>query len=274
MFNFYLLNFILLTTLIFFNIAIAQEPTPVTHFVEKRISPERSTAPISKQEQAFRMNEAGVAQILRGEQIEGMRKIEQALELDPNNTTIRYNLAGLYISHGRAALAIQILKAATELDDVDLSLRNRLAEAYFADNDISSATKQYEKIVSIDPKFEKALYRLGTLYGMEEKWAQAEQTLINAAKNDDDVRILTNLGSIYIVQSKYKDAVPVLEKAHSRNASFESAHGLGLAYEGLGDLEKALSFYEVALNLDSDNTEGKNSLARIKEMLSKESKSK
>lgn len=103
---------------------------------------------------------------------------------------------------------------------------------------------------------------------MTERLDEAETTLNKALRLiGDDPDILSGLGSTLVMQKKFAEAIPVLERAQQLDASSDNEVALGLAYESIKEESKALQCYRRAVALGDKDTE---LLHRIKEMEVKE----
>ncbi len=256
--------------------------TPVRQIKTERPSLSPTTPrPLTNEEKSLVLNEEAVQLTLQGEHEKAISLLEEALKLSEKNTTIRYNVAGLYLTQGKASQAVKVMEEAVLADESDLTLRNRLAEAYLASNELPSAISQYEKIVAVDPSYERALFRLGSLYGMVNQLDQAEATLRRALEVlGEDERTLNSLASVLVVKNKAAEAIPFFEKAYSKMPSAEIAMNLAFAYESLKNLKEALSYLEKAKTLSLTNTPNDPStnaiiedhIARIKKILDENKK--
>lgn len=204
-------------------------------------------------DRAIDLNEQGLSLIFQGKRKAGLEIIERALTIDPNNTTVLYNVAGLYLTKGKPQKALEAIKRACELEPTEPSFLNRLAEAYLANRKVNEAISAYEKLAEIDPGFEKTLLRLGTLYGLQRRWGKAETTLRQAMEQDQgNPRILTNLGSVLRLQGKPEAAIEVLKQAQKAESdahagamqtSADIELTLALAHEDLENHKQALEHY-------------------------------
>ncbi len=202
---------------------------------------------LPREKLAVELNEKGVELVMQGAQREGIAKIKQALAHDPANTTILYNLAGLYLAQNQSVAAMEVMEEALRLEPEEVTFLERMAESALLSNNVSVAVSSFEKLASIEKDNGEVMLKLGTLYAMEKEWAKAEESLLLAKeKLDDDKRVLKNLANVYVVQSKYELAIPLLQQVRKQELSAENDIALAMAYEGLGDLPKAVLHYENA----------------------------
>ncbi len=130
----------------------------------------------------------------------------------------------------------------------------QLAKKYYLDSDYEKAVLYYEKI------FNEARYRLRIYENYKSafielnKFKEAEKlskTLIKEYPNK--LRFLVDLGVIYGLVDRNDKKNQVFDKAIeqiNKETSYDNAFDLGLAFEKIGNLEKAL---EVYLNFESKN---------------------
>ena len=130
----------------------------------------------------------------------------------------------------------------------------QLAKKYYLDSDYEKAVLYYEKI------FKESKYRL-TIYENYKsaflelsKFKEAEKLSKNLIKeNPKKLKFLVDLGVIYGLVDRIDKKNQVFDKAIeqiNKETSFDNAFELGLAFEKIGNLEKAI---EVYLNFESKN---------------------
>ena len=134
----------------------------------------------------------------------------------------------------------------------------REAQRYFeegekaiSENRLDAASLAYEKLAQIDPKVPEVRAKLGLLYYMQNRCAEAVPQLRTALQLKPGLPNAGTLLSIcYAELSRFSEAVPGLEKAfgHSSDAKLRRLTGLQLlrSYNSLGQKEKAA---QVALEL-------------------------
>ena len=151
---------------------------------------------------------------------------------------------------------------APEMPRVHVHLGNALRR----DDRPAEATRSFQAALALDPGHRAAATNLGAIYfeaavAMDDSAFAAwhydmaagyyEQAL---AVDADYPEALNNLGSVYMMLERYRDAVDVLERVATRSPNFADVfYNLGMARYYLGDLQGAISAYERALVLAPDH---------------------
>ena len=150
---------------------------------------------------------------------------------------------------GNFAMAIQVLKRATEVDPKNKYVWNNLAAAYLGVRQNDDAIAALHKQIEINPYDEYAYNALGRAYWQERKYDDAAAAFNKQIEiNPLDKFAHAGLGSMYSEWHKYDLAAPELEKAASLmpdNAELQVS--LGDAYLNLGQDEKALTTFDHAV---------------------------
>lgn len=150
---------------------------------------------------------------------------------------------------------------------------NTIGLAYRSRNEIKQAKVFYKEALDIleklqDPSYLRTLGNVATLYNLEKKYDSATQIfqkIFNAAKLKNDVgtmlfaQINTALGLNF--QEKYAEALPVFQElsTNPRVAALEDLnnavqYGLGQAYMGVKNYEKAIPILKKCLTYKFKNT--------------------
>jgi len=130
----------------------------------------------------------------------------------------------------------------------------QLAKKYYLDSDYEKAVLYYEKI------FKESKYRLKIYENYKSaflelnRYKQAEKLIKTLIKeNPQKLNFLVDLGVIYGLTDRFDKKNQVFDKAINqinKETSYDNAFDLGLAFEKIGNTEKAL---EVYLNFESKN---------------------
>lgn len=141
-------------------------------------------------------------------------------------------------------------------DSPDLSNMLQLGNKYYAIGELGKAKKVYGEILLISPTDVPTLENLGTTlvemedyYGAEEAWILATEL----AGNESHVIRLANLIDEYIPE--HKDRIgPMLKLAIEQLGQTPGLLArLGEWYYEQGDYERAVSHYEVAIDIDPED---------------------
>ena len=129
-----------------------------------------------------------------------------------------------------------------------------LARAHFMAQQFEQAKAALARLIASEPRNAAALKLQGdTLYLLGEH-IEAEKSLLTAAGLEPtNPEPHYTLGRIYYQQSRYDDAVEHLRKVLAIDAkSYRAYDNLGLAYQGLNDVPKALANYQRAIELSTN----------------------
>ncbi len=196
----------------------------------------------------------GVAYVSAGDVITGIKWLERAAKLSPNDYRIHYRLGRAYSSAGRdqeaareldlytrlrdehknnekdvrdcaGALQNQPLPAAREVchrmfDPNDPEKLTLLAQLYGDSGAFDDALDPLKRAVQLDPKSFDAWHNLGVTYFRLQQYAKAREPLERAvALRPEFYGSVVLLGATLYMLGDDDAALPVLEKAHRLNPS-------------------------------------------------------
>ena len=157
------------------------------------------------------------------------------------------------MNSGNLAMAVELLKRATEVEPKNKYAWNALGAAYLGmrqnDNAIAALSKQIE----INPYDEYAYNALGRAYWQERKYDEAVTAFNKQIEiNPLDKYAHAGLGQMYSEWHKYAEAAAELEKAASLTPDNpELQVSLGDAYLNLGQDDKALATFDHAVEISA-----------------------
>ena len=144
--------------------------------------------------------------------------------------------------------------------------------------DYLSAVNEFEKVLILDPKHEKALLWLGWLYRRlgrehEDKKISFQKAAIDYYKKAIEVRkrasSYNELSSLYLELEMYPEAFEAADKAIEIDPDNARAwHYRGMANRFLGNFPEAKKDFEKSLELDPDNAVVEENLSIVKDILS------
>ena len=135
------------------------------------------------------------------------------------------------------------------------------------------AISYYQNALNVDPNNVEIHYNLGKMYQDLEQYQEAEQEYKTVIQLDDKhVPALNNLGYLYLDEpfNKAEDAVKLFTQAIKVKPDFVySVLNRGVAYEYLGEYDKARKDYEKALKLQTNFEPAIKGLNRLDKLQSK-----
>lgn len=162
-----------------------------------------------------------------------------------------YNNQHLAVTQSPAARAVANLAAIVAQTPNVAGARVKLAEAMVANDDLDGAIEQLQAALTIEKDNANALTDLGLIAMQRAQWTQAEAYWIKligilgaqdmASKNTALADVYYYLGSTYVEEKRYEDAVANLKKSLSIEKSSSPAHYiLSVAYSRLDlpDMQK------------------------------------
>lgn len=182
-------------------------------------------------------------------------KYRTVLVLDHKNTKALFNYG----------IALEILASIKNKENLELSKEF-----------IELSTKQFEKILDLDEKFDLAYYKLGYHYKNYSQYLKASliwkkflllsdnEELKNEVRYEIDIidsESKMEAGITYLLYKDYEKALdnllPLLDHYSNR---WNLMLLLGQAYKGLGNIEESIKFYEKGIELNSEESDLYNDL--------------
>ncbi|MBP0000517.1 MAG: tetratricopeptide repeat protein [Cyanobacteria bacterium SID2] len=148
------------------------------------------------------------------------RGYRQILEREPQKFEAWFNLGMLYYTLDRGDAAVVALKRCLELEGDRANVYYGLGLVWEQVEDFDRATEAYRKSIELAPEFLDAY---------------------------------TNLGNVYYYQSQYQKAEEIYRRVIEKSRSFGGYLNLGNALMMQRRLEEAISAYQIAQSLDSDD---------------------
>ena len=157
------------------------------------------------------------------------------------------------MNSGNLALAVQLLKKATEVEPKNKYAWNLLGAVYLGMRQNDDAIAALNKQIEINPYDEYAYNALGRAYWQERRYDDAVTAFNKQIEiNPLDKYAHAGLGAMYSEWHKYAEAAPELEKAASLTPDNpELQVSLGDAYLNLGQDDKALATFDHAVEISA-----------------------
>jgi tetratricopeptide (TPR) repeat protein len=230
------------------------------------------------------------------------RAVRRALEVDPGNPDVVYEVGSVLQQLGRPADAlpffqrhldmvdddqqtlVQIGKCYTDLnrlDEAEAALRSALAAGDDAvgyynlgivleqRGRVDDAEQSYRRAVELGPGLARARNNLAGLLAQRGRLEDAAALLTEAIRLDPSMPdAFTNLSAVLLQQGRYADAARQARLAIEMDPRLADAHGnLGVALAQLGDTQQAIQQFDEALRLNPQHASARanrDALARRK----------
>lgn len=178
--------------------------------------------------------------------------LEKAVRLAPNNALAKNNLAFTYLQCGRLVDAKKVVLLAIKLESNMADAHNNLGQILLEMLHVDEAIIAFKTAITLQPENEVFTYNLGVALHKHKNDSRAAEILYRRAieLNATFAPALVNLGGIMIKDKRWAHAKEYLERANvlERNNP-QLLTNLGLAYQWLGDKNKALSLYQQAIDV-------------------------
>lgn len=183
---------------------------------------------------------------------EALALFNEFLKEDPRNAGLLNNIGTIYFKQGDFDDAIDAYHSGIQADPKLKQLYKNLSDVYLKKGEVLSAIGILQDAVAFMPKENYLRYALAKLYIMDCRGDIAVDELLTIIENDPnhlDARY--DLAKAYFELGVYPSACEqydyILEKIENSAHLFYNA---GLAYEANEDIDKAISNYLKALNVD------------------------
>ena len=134
-------------------------------------------------------------------------EFQDALDIDPNASTIHISIADAYRRLGRSKHAENHLRIAIDLDPEDLSSREMLGHIYLVNRKYEMAEKEFLVLSNLDVDNDNYISILGDLAKLQERWIQSVDYYLRAYKiNSQNYQVLENALQVCLGAELFKKA--------------------------------------------------------------------
>jgi len=198
----------------------------------------------------------GAVLVRLGRRTEGIRELEKALAIQPNDSSAQLNLTLAYEQNGQAAKAIPWfakLDAASRAEKHVLppAVLASYARALAATQQFSAAVTKLKEAIEADPENAELHDELGSVYAQHKDWSNAGQAFTAAIQLNPDFAMAHMHLGITLQAEQQPGAMDELTKAYQlapQNAVI--AMQMGQALTSAGQDEQAIPVFEHALELE------------------------
>lgn len=148
-----------------------------------------------------------------GHYTEAVKEGQKAIGLDPRNGDAYVGLGAAYEASGNPNAAEETYKKAINVRPGYWGGYNRLGNFFYRQDRYKDAVSAYQRVIQLAPDNPIGYTNLGGMQHLLGQDGEAEQTLKRSLYLKPTTRAYTNLGTVYFFQSRYAEALPLMEKA-------------------------------------------------------------
>jgi tetratricopeptide (TPR) repeat protein len=191
----------------------------------------------------------------------------QAIEIEPMRYETKYRLADLYRAEGNYEKAITLYSEILKVYPQEVQTYIYLGIVYTELGELEKAGGYYRKAVSLDAQnplthinLARHYYRMGVYKSVPDPRASSEyfdaavyeaNTALSIAANQPEAHDI--LASVYFYKKEYDEAMKQYLLLPNWDKDDLILYSLGFCAEALGDLKKAVRYYEQALRTRIDD---------------------
>src|SRR5690349_13684069 len=219
----------------------------------------QALAPLAKALTANPQNVAarhmlGKTYFMLGEFKKSADELNAALKLKPDDYDVAYTLGLAYLKQREVAGARQVYdRMLKQLGDRP-QLHILFGRAYRETDFLAEAIAEFQRALALDPQFPRVHYYLGLTYLLKDGSARlddaAAEFKVELAAHPDEFFANYYLGVICVMQRKWEQAIPLLEKSvELQPANPDPYFQLGQAYQSMGRHEPAIAVLKKSIAL-------------------------
>jgi len=176
-------------------------------------------------------------------------EFRRAIGCDPRYAPAHQWYQFLLFSRGAIEQGLVEGLTAVELDPSSVSGRRSLGFGYIYARRYDEARVHLDRAIAMNPNAEESYRLMGVALSLEGDYQEAERVLREAARMPECNYTYATLGYVLALAGKTADARKILgELEEVRARDYVSPVALATIYLGLGDVEKALDWTEVAFD--------------------------
>ena len=206
---------------------------------------------------AGKLNAEANQYLLAGNASAAVKSYRRALELNPKDAKLHYNLSLALDRAGDRAAERKELEQAVELDPNLAVAHNQLGLLALQQGQLTASEQSFKKALSIDPKYAEAQSNLGVLYSRQGRGAEAIALFQQAIQSDPHYsKAYVNLGLILLQQRAVEQAEQQFRAAIQADPNNPGAYSaLGMLQVKTGRGAEAVQTFRKALALEPASPE-------------------
>lgn len=196
---------------------------------------------------------------------------KEALAVNPDSILANETLGMIYrdirpLTVGSEQWCVEFFRRAFELEPTNPVLATELGKAYLNANDIGAAENYLSQALKLKSDYQDAKFSLAKIYAKAGKENDAIGLLTQLASESNEPEVYYELGRLHYNQGEVEIAIGEFKRAVELASNHSnSIYSLGLAYQLLGEKNKALFYFNKALELNPENAEVMERIKEVKE---------
>ncbi len=174
---------------------------------------------------------------------------KRAIALSPGNANARFNYSELLTTLGRVEESVLEAARAIELDPTSPYINRSMCDALYMSGQFEKALTHTYKIRTMDPTFFTNYWAMGLSLACLGRYADAIEAFETGRKyayGDPNMEgFIGWAAALGGYEQKARERIAELESR--RAAGYVSAGAIGIVYQGLGDMDTAMTWYEKAV---------------------------
>ncbi|MDB4584303.1 tetratricopeptide repeat protein [Draconibacterium sp.] len=194
-------------------------------------------------------------QKMLGNSQKAIQFLSSCLEIDPNSSEAMYELANIHAANNDLMSASLLLEKAISINNENKWYKKLLAQIYQQSRKFSEAADLYTQLLEDDPENIELLYSKAVLLANAQKYDEAIATYDELEKKTGiNEQITVEKQQIYIAAGEIDKAFEEVQRLIESAPDEPKYYGL-LAdlYQGQGNNEMALKYYNKILEMDPEN---------------------
>jgi serine/threonine-protein kinase len=171
----------------------------------------------------------------------------EAIKQDPRFDRGYTQLGEALIAQGHLEEGLTELRRGVEVGQGYLRARLGLAFKLKEASRYNEAATEFGKVLEYDPDHPTAKENLGAIYLLQSRYSDALPLFKEIFEETQDARSANSLGIVYFYLNRMDEAIAVFREAYRLEPSSLMARNLGEAYEKIGKMDEARRWYELAL---------------------------
>jgi len=175
----------------------------------------------------------------------------KALEFNDKLAQVYVTLAMIHNGTGRYEEAVRRVQQALALDPLNPDAYRELARAYEALRKLEEAEATFQKAIAARPGFWGSHNDLGRFYYRLGRYPEAEEEFRRIMElTPDNWRGYNGVGAVFYSQMRYEEAAQMFEKSAAIKPTDSALNNLGALYFSLGRYAEAARSFERAIQIN------------------------